>query len=70
MCTNFTSPKVSALLLILLLPLFALSQKLVTGHVVSKSDQTAIPGASVLIKGSKAGTSTGVAFLDYAGTWS
>jgi TonB-linked SusC/RagA family outer membrane protein len=60
MCTNFTSPKVSALLLILLLPLFALSQKLVTGHVVSKSDQTAIPGASVLIKGSKAGTSTGV----------
>jgi len=47
-------------MLILLLPLFSLSQKLVTGHVVSNSDQTAIPGASITMKGSKAGTSTGV----------
>src|SRR3984957_7483337 len=60
MGTSMTSPKVRVLLLILLLPLFSLAQKLVTGHIISNSDQTAIPGASITLKGSKAGTSTAV----------
>src|SRR5580704_5345605 len=60
MGTSITSPKVRVILLILLLPLFSLAQKLVTGHIVTTSDQTAIPGASVTLKGSKAGTSTAV----------
>jgi TonB-linked SusC/RagA family outer membrane protein len=38
----------------------AYAQKTVTGQVVSKTDQTPIPGATILIKGSKVGTSTGV----------
>jgi TonB-linked SusC/RagA family outer membrane protein len=38
----------------------AYAQKTVTGQVVSKTDQTPIPGATILIKGSKIGTSTGV----------
>lgn len=47
------------LMAILVLPLFSLAQKSITGRVVSAADQTPIPGASVIIKGSKAGTSTG-----------
>src|SRR5580700_3771529 len=38
----------------------AQAQKTVTGQVVSKTDQSPIPGATILIKGSKVGTSTGV----------
>jgi TonB-linked SusC/RagA family outer membrane protein len=45
---------------ILLLPFFSLAQKVVSGRVVSNTDQTPIPGATVVIKGSKAGTSTGL----------
>jgi TonB-linked SusC/RagA family outer membrane protein len=45
---------------ILLLPFFSLAQKVITGRVVSSADQTPIPGASVALKGSKTGTSTGV----------
>jgi TonB-linked SusC/RagA family outer membrane protein len=47
-------------LAILLLPLFSLAQKAITGHVVSKSDQSPIPGATVTIKGTRLGTSTAV----------
>ncbi len=53
-------------LLRLLLPMILLAatnichaQKLITGQVLSKSDQSPIPGASIVVKGSKAGTSTG-----------
>jgi TonB-linked SusC/RagA family outer membrane protein len=60
MGTNITSPKVRVILLILLLPLFSLSQKLVTGHIVSNFDQASIPSASVTLKGSKVGTSTAI----------
>src|SRR5580693_1702760 len=60
MSTSITSMKARVIMLILLLPLFGLSQKIVTGHVVSNSDQSAIPGASVALKGSKTGTSTGM----------
>lgn len=52
-------PVLVVLMAILVLPLFSLAQKSITGRVVSAADQTPIPGASVIIKGSKAGTSTG-----------
>jgi TonB-linked SusC/RagA family outer membrane protein len=48
------------LLAVFLLPLFSLAQKVVTGHVLSKNDQTPVPGISVVIKGTRNGTSTGV----------
>src|ERR1700686_2540207 len=35
------------------------AQKLITGQVLSKSDQSPIPGASIVVKGSKEGTSSG-----------
>ncbi len=48
------------LLAITLLPLFSLAQKIITGHVLSKADQSPIPGVSVIIKGTRIGTSTSV----------
>ena len=45
---------------VFLFPLFALAQKVVTGHVLSKTDQSPVPGVSVIIKGTRIGTSTGV----------
>jgi TonB-linked SusC/RagA family outer membrane protein len=48
------------LLAVSLLPHFSFAQKIVTGHVFSKVDQTPIPGISVMIKGTHIGTSTGV----------
>lgn len=47
------------LLAILFLPFFSLAQKPVNGRVLS-TDQSPVPGASVSVKGSKTGTSTGV----------
>ncbi|MBS1603816.1 MAG: SusC/RagA family TonB-linked outer membrane protein [Bacteroidetes bacterium] len=48
------------LLLILLFPLFTFAQKAITGHVLSKADQSPIAGVSVVIKGTRIGTSTAV----------
>jgi TonB-linked SusC/RagA family outer membrane protein len=42
------------------LPLLIHAQKIVTGHVLSKADQTPVAGISVTIKGSRVGTSTAV----------
>ncbi len=36
------------------------AQKLITGQVLSKTDQTPVAGATVIIKGTKTGTSTGL----------
>jgi TonB-linked SusC/RagA family outer membrane protein len=36
------------------------AQKLITGQVLSKTDQSPVAGATVLIKGSKTGTSSGI----------
>ena len=47
-------------LLVCLLPLFSLAQKIIVGRVLSKADQTPVPGASVTIKGTRIGTSTAV----------
>ncbi|HEY4285512.1 MAG TPA: SusC/RagA family TonB-linked outer membrane protein [Puia sp.] len=46
------------LLAVFLFPLITLAQKAITGRVLSKTDQSPIPGASVSIKGSKTGTAT------------
>ncbi|GGB07443.1 SusC/RagA family TonB-linked outer membrane protein [Puia dinghuensis] len=48
------------LLVAFLLPLFSFAQKVITGHVLSKNDQSPVPGVSVIIKGTHTGTSTGV----------
>ncbi|HLZ89038.1 MAG TPA: SusC/RagA family TonB-linked outer membrane protein [Puia sp.] len=48
------------LLVAFLLPLFSLAQKVITGHVLSKVDQSPVPGVSVVIKGTRTGTSTSV----------
>jgi len=61
MSKGITLPvKVRAMMVILLLPLFSLAQRSINGQVLSKSDQSPIPGATVLVKGSKIGTSTTV----------
>jgi len=42
------------------LPFFSLAQDIISGKVLSDKDQSPIAGASIIIKGSKAGTSTGL----------
>ncbi len=49
-----------AFLFLLLFPVFVLAEKPITGQVLSSSDQTPVAGATVVIKGSKSGTSTGL----------
>ena len=51
---------IRVLLAAFLLPLFSLAQKAITGHVISKTDQSPIAGATVTIKGTHLGTSTAV----------
>jgi TonB-linked SusC/RagA family outer membrane protein len=48
------------LLAIVVLPLFSLAQKNISGHVLSKNDHSPVPGVSVVLKGTHYGTSTGV----------
>ena len=48
------------LLIILLLPLLTFAQTIITGQVLSGSDQSPVPGATIFIKGTKIGTSTGI----------
>ena len=55
------------LLSILLLPLFSLAgnyppgePKIITGLVFSETDQSPVAGASIVVKGSKTGTSSGL----------
>lgn len=54
------SLSIRVLLAAVLLPLFSLAQKAITGHVLSKLDQAPVPGATVTIKGTRIGTSTAV----------
>ncbi|MBS1661969.1 MAG: TonB-dependent receptor plug domain-containing protein, partial [Bacteroidetes bacterium] len=48
------------LLAVIFMPLFSFAQKPVTGRVLSKEDQSPVPGVSVTIKGTRIGTSTAV----------
>ena len=51
---------IGALVVAFLLPLLSLAQKPITGKILSKTDQTPIPGATVSVKGTRVGTSTAV----------
>lgn len=51
---------VVALAVLFLLPLASIAQKAITGHVLSKIDQSPVPGITVTVKGTHIGTSTGV----------
>lgn len=43
-----------------LLPFLSMAQNVISGRVLSSTDQTPVSGATIIIKGSKAGTSTGI----------
>jgi TonB-linked SusC/RagA family outer membrane protein len=49
-----------ALWAVFLFPLASIAQKVVSGHVLNKADQTPVPGVTVVIKGTHVGTSTAV----------
>lgn len=53
-----TSLALGFLLAVFLLPLASIAQRAIIGRVLSKADQTPIPGASITIKGTRTGTST------------
>jgi TonB-linked SusC/RagA family outer membrane protein len=48
------------LLAVFLLPLGSFAQSVIVGRVLSKIDQSPLPGASVSIKGTRIGTATGI----------
>ncbi|HTQ29484.1 MAG TPA: SusC/RagA family TonB-linked outer membrane protein [Puia sp.] len=59
MNTRFTRAAIY-IMAVLLLPIFSLAQKVINGRVLSSADQSPVPGVSVVVKGSRAGTSTGL----------
>ena len=59
MSKKITLP-MGVLLAVFLLPLFTIAQKVITGHVISKTDQSPVPGATIIVKGSRTGTATSV----------
>ena len=59
MSKRFTTGVV-AWAVLFLLPFASIAQKVITGHVLNKVDQTPVPGVSVTIKGTHIGTSTAV----------
>lgn len=48
------------LLAVFLFPLGSFAQSVIVGRILSKTDQSPIPGASVTIKGTRIGTATGI----------
>ncbi len=50
----------TTVMLALFLPALIYAQKVFTGHIITGTDKTPVAGASVVIKGSKTGTSTAV----------
>ncbi|MFI5193616.1 MAG: SusC/RagA family TonB-linked outer membrane protein [Chitinophagales bacterium] len=58
--TKTGSVRLQLILWVLLFPLMSMAQNAVTGRVLSVSDQTPLPGATILVNGSKAGTSTDI----------
>jgi TonB-linked SusC/RagA family outer membrane protein len=51
--------KYKFLLIVLLFPVYLQAQHIVSGQVLSNADQSPVSGASVMVKGTKTGTSTG-----------
>jgi TonB-linked SusC/RagA family outer membrane protein len=41
-------------------PFFSFAQQVISGKVISKADQSAVPSATIMIKGTKTGTSTNI----------
>ncbi len=61
MSKGITLPlKVRAMLIVLLFPAMSFAQKIISGQVLSKADQSPVAGATILIKGTKTGTATGI----------
>src|SRR5579862_6299232 len=60
MSKRITPILLRVLFIVLLLPAFAFAERPITGQVLSSGDQSPVAGASVIIKGSKVGTSTGL----------
>src|SRR5450432_1815501 len=52
--------KLKALLVVLLFPFFAIAQNVITGQVVSSVDNSPVAGATIILKGTKVGTSSGL----------
>ncbi len=48
------------ILAIITLPFFSFAQKTFNGRILSNIDQSPVPGASIIIKGSRVGTSSGI----------
>ena len=51
--------RLTAIFLLIALPFLVWSQEQISGKVISQSDQSAIPGVSVFVKGTSNGTKTG-----------
>lgn len=60
MSKRITPILLRVLLIVLLLPVLAFADRPITGQVLASIDQTPVAGATVIIKGSKVGTSTGL----------
>src|SRR5215831_12993364 len=52
--------KLVGILLLISLPFFSMSQKLISGKIISSKDQGPIPGVTVVIKGTNKGTSSNI----------
>ena len=48
------------LLALFLFPLGSIAQSVIVGRILSKIDQSPIPGATITIKGTRIGTATGI----------
>src|ERR1700761_4195938 len=49
-----------AMAALFLLPFASIAQKVISGRILSKIDQSPLPGATVTVKGTRIATSTGV----------
>ncbi|HSZ34180.1 MAG TPA: carboxypeptidase-like regulatory domain-containing protein, partial [Puia sp.] len=60
MSKRITPILLRVLFIVLLLPVLAFAERPITGQVLASIDQSPVAGATVIIKGSKVGTSTGL----------
>jgi TonB-linked SusC/RagA family outer membrane protein len=56
----FNLKKTGVILLALLLPVFVAAQSVISGKVINKADQSPVPSVTVLVKGTKTGTSSSI----------
>ena len=60
MSKRITPILLRVLFIVLLLPAFAFAERPITGQVLASIDQSPVAGATIIVKGSKVGTSTGL----------